>query len=62
MVALGICEQQWELDESERRSIPTKTRKLQWVAGQWWLMAFDACLSAYTGAGLEQYMIVDNYS
>ena len=58
----AVFEQQWELVESERRSVPKKTRKRQRVVRQLWLMVFDVCLTAYTGAGLKQYMIVDNHS
>ena len=58
----AIFKRQWELAESECRSVPKNSRKLQRVAGEWWLMVFGSCLTAYTGAGLEQYMIVDNHS
>ena len=56
-----IC-RHWEMDESERRSRPKNTKKLQTVAGRDWRLTIDAILMACTGDGLEQFLLVPDHS
>ena len=50
----------WEDDETKRAK-PKRTRAVQRVAGQRWLVGLDNVLKAYTRAGLTHYFLDDGH-